>query len=228
MHNIGKNISRLRQQISQQAETYHRQVENIRLLAVSKTRPAAEIELAFGTGQRHFGESYLQEAEQKMIVLSGLPITWHFIGPVQSNKTKKISHLFDWVHSVERLKIARRLNDFRPRDKTPLNILLQVNVEDEPSKSGIRLDEILQLAEQIDPLPHIKLRGLMAIPAIHKDFEQQRQPFAKMHQQLIKLQKIHPTCDTLSMGMSGDMNAAIAEGSTLVRIGTAIFGQRNN
>lgn len=228
MHDIEKSLSRLRLQIKQQAETYGRRTEDICLLAVSKTRPVADIEQAFSAGQRDFGESYLQEAAQKIIMLASLPICWHFIGPVQSNKTKKISQLFDWVHSVERFKIARRLSDFRPADKAPLNILLQVNIEDEPAKSGISLNEILPLAAQIDPLPQIKLRGLMAIPAIHKDFKQQRNPFAKMSQALIKLQKIYPDCDTLSMGMSGDMNAAIAEGSTLVRIGTAIFGKRNN
>ena len=226
MNNTEKNLASVRKNISQTAIDCERDPAKITLLAVSKTKPVADIVAAYQSGQRDFGENYLQEAEQKITELSDKQIIWHYIGPIQSNKTGKISQLFDWVHSVDRLKIARRLNESHPEDKTPLNILLQVNIENEPSKSGILADEILPLAQQIESLHRLKLRGLMAIPAIHKDPEQQRKPFAKMFQAFTQLQQKYPDCDTLSMGMSGDMQAAIAEGSTLVRIGTAIFGAR--
>ncbi len=228
MHNIEKNLALVQKKIEQSAISCKRDPEHITLLAVSKTKPVSDILAAYQCGQRDFGENYLQEAEKKIAELSDKDITWHYIGPIQSNKTRKISELFDWVHSVDRLKIARRLNETHAVDKTPLNILLQVNVENEASKSGILLDEIQPLAKQIESFHNLKLRGLMAIPAIHKDPEQQRKPFAKMHKALTKLQQIYPDCDTLSMGMTGDMQAAIAEGSTLVRIGTAIFGARAN
>lgn len=225
MHNIEKNLAAVRQQIKQAAQDFNRSPA-ITLLAVSKTKPLEDIESAFRCGQRDFGENYLQEAEPKILALSHLPITWHYIGPIQSNKTKKISELFDWVHSVDRYKIARRLDEHRPELSPPLNILLQVNIDRDPNKSGIELEQILPLAEQLQSLPRLKLRGLMAIPSIHQDFEQQRTPFSKMYQAFQQLQQHFPQCDTLSMGMSGDMRAAIAEGSTLVRIGTAIFGAR--
>ena len=226
MHNIEKNLALIQNRIEQTALSCQRDPKSITLLAVTKTKPISDIEAAYQCGQRDFGENYLQEAEQKIAALHDKQITWHYIGPIQSNKTRKISELFDWVHSVDRLKIARRLNDSRPSDKAVLNILLQVNIDNEPTKSGISLSEINPLAEQIESLPHVKLRGLMAIPAIHKDPEQQHKPFAKMHQALTQLQQRYPDCDTLSMGMSSDMQTAIAEGSTLVRIGTAIFGTR--
>ncbi len=226
MHNIEKNLSNVRQQIINYAQLYHRESSEITLLAVSKTKPVSDIETAYAAGQRDFGENYLQEAEQKITALADKSIVWHFIGPIQSNKTRKISELFDWVHSVDRYKIAQRLDHQRPSERPALNILLQVNIEDEPSKSGIKPEQILPLAEQIASLQHIRLRGLMAIPAIHHDFEQQRKPLARMFQAFQQLQQQYPDCDTLSMGMTADMKAAIAEGSTLVRIGTAIFGKR--
>lgn len=226
MNNIEKNLAEVQHRIEQAVTQFQRQSQGITLLAVSKTKPVSDIESAYHYGQRHFGENYLQEAELKIAALKDKNITWHYIGPIQSNKTNKISALFDWVHSVDRYKIARRLSEHRPADKPPLNILLQVNIDEEPGKSGIHLDEILPLAQQVSSLANIKLRGLMAIPAIQSDFQLQRIPFAKMHQALINLQKHYPDCDTLSMGMSGDIKAAIAEGSTLVRIGTAIFGAR--
>ena len=227
MNNTEKNLDSVRNNINQTAIDCERDPAQITLLAVSKTKPVSDIVAAYQCGQRDFGENYLQEAEQKIIALSDKQIIWHYIGPIQSNKTRKISQLFDWVHSVDRLKVARRLNETHPGNKAPLNILLQVNIDNEPSKSGIHVDEILPLAEQIESLHNLKLRGLMAIPAIHKDPVQQRKPFTKMYQAFTQLQQKYPNCDTLSMGMSGDMQAAIAEGSTLVRIGTAIFGARS-
>jgi len=226
MNNIEKNLASVRNNITHTAIDCERDPTKITLLAVSKTKPVADIVAAYQSGQRDFGENYLQEAENKIIALSDKQIIWHYIGPIQSNKTRKISQLFDWVHSVDRLKIARRLNETHPENKAPLNILLQVNIDNEPSKSGILADEILPLAQQIESLHRLKLRGLMAIPAIHKDAEQQRKPFVQMREAFTQLQQKYPDCDTLSMGMSGDMQAAIAEGSTLVRIGTAIFGAR--
>ena len=227
MHNIEKNLALVNHQISDAAARTGRSADKILLLAVSKTKPLAEIEAAYHTGQRHFGESYLQEAELKISESSHGDIVWHFIGPMQSNKTRKISELFDWVHSVDRLKIATRLDQHRPKEKPPLNILLQVNVDNEPSKSGITLDQISTLAEAIAPMENVLLRGLMAIPKLNDDPVKQRIPFALMHQALKTLQEKYPSCDTLSMGMTNDLIAAIAEGSTLVRIGTAIFGARD-
>lgn len=226
MQNIEKNLAQVRLRMSQAAQQFNRQIKDVTLLAVSKTKPVSDIKIAYACGQRHFGENYLQEAEQKIVELKDKKIIWHYIGPIQSNKTHKISELFDWAHSVDRLKIARRLSEQRPDHKSALNILLQVNIDSETSKSGILVNEIQALSDEVANLPGIKLRGLMAIPAIHQDFNLQRKSLAKMHQALVQLQKNHPDCDTLSMGMSGDMKAAIAEGSTLVRIGTAIFGTR--
>ena len=226
MHNIEKNLDQVIQQINQACLQHERDPHQVILLAVSKTKSVADIEAAYVHGQRDFGESYLQEAEQKILQLQDRAITWHYIGPIQSNKTRRISELFDWVHSVDRLKIAQRLDQSRPADKAPLNVLLQVNIDADPNKSGIPDSDILQLAEQVSQLPRLKLRGLMAIPSIHEDLASQRKPFAQMQQAMMKLQQQHPDCDTLSMGMTGDMQAAIAEGSTLVRIGTAIFGAR--
>jgi PLP dependent protein len=227
MHNIEKNLHRIKSQIAEAAIAAGRVPEDITLLAVSKTKPVADILAAYQCGQLDFGENYLQEAEQKIQALAGKGIQWHFIGPIQSNKTRKISELFDWVHSVDRYKIAERLSQQRLETLKPLNILLQVNIDNEASKAGISTDQVLPLAEQIASLPQVKLRGLMAIPSAQEDYQQQCIPFAKMQTLLQELHNQHPECDTLSMGMSGDMQAAIAQGSTLVRIGTAIFGNRN-
>ncbi|MDJ0832942.1 MAG: YggS family pyridoxal phosphate-dependent enzyme [Gammaproteobacteria bacterium] len=226
MHNIEKNLETVRERIARYAQAYQRSPQDITLLAVSKTKPVTDIEIALAAGQRDFGENYVQEAEQKILAMQGKTISWHYIGPIQSNKTRRISELFDWVHSVDRYKIARRLSEQRPSELPALNILLQVNIENEPSKSGIAVDEILALAQKIAELPRVRLRGLMAIPAVHDDFDQQREPLARMFQAYRQLQQHCRDCDTLSMGMSADMQAAIAEGATLVRIGTAIFGPR--
>jgi len=226
MQNIENNLALVHQQIEQAATDYHREVSNISLLAVGKKKPSSDLRNAYSCGQRDFGENYLQEAQAKMQELADLDIVWHFIGPVQSNKTRVLAESFDWVHCVDRLKIARRLSDQRPQSMPPLNICIQVNIDLEDSKSGVAPDDIIALAEAIHDLPNIRLRGLMAIPAQRPDFESQREPFAKMKQALQDLQQRGLDCDTLSMGMSHDMQAAIAEGSTLIRIGTAIFGER--
>ena len=226
MQNIENNLALVHQQIEQAATDYDREVSNISLLAVGKKKPSSDLRNAYNCGQRDFGENYLQEAQAKMQELADLDIVWHFIGPVQSNKTRVLAESFDWVHCVDRLKIARRLSDQRPQSMPPLNICIQVNIDLEDSKSGVAPDDIIALAEAIRDLPNIRLRGLMAIPAERSDFESQREPFAKMKQALQDLQQRGLECDTLSMGMSHDMQAAIAEGSTLVRIGTAIFGER--
>jgi len=226
MQNIEKNLARIKQQIEQAATDFDRKTSNISLLAVSKRKPASDLRSAYNYGQRDFGENFLQEAQQKMRELADLDIVWHFIGPVQSNKTRALAESFDWVHCVDRVKIAQRLNNHRPESMPPLNICIQVNIDLEASKSGVAPDDIIALAEAIRHLPQIKLRGLMTIPAQRSDFKSQREPFARLKQALHDLQQHGLDCDTLSMGMSHDMQAAIAEGSTLVRIGTAIFGER--
>ncbi|SDM47767.1 hypothetical protein SAMN05192555_113142 [Franzmannia pantelleriensis] len=199
------------------------------LLAVSKTKPAAQIRKAHACGQRAFGENYLQEALDKQQALADLDdIVWHFIGPLQSNKTRQVAEHFAWVHSIDRDKIARRLSEQRPERLPALNVCLQVNISDEPSKAGVRLADLPALAEAVVALPRLQLRGLMAIPAPCDDSQRQREPFARLHDALADLQARHPEAplDTLSMGMSDDLEAAVAEGATLVRLGTAIFGQR--
>ena len=226
MHNIEKNIIQVRTQIQQAAALYNRDPKLISLLAVSKKKPVEDIRLAYAAGQRDFGENFVQEAEQKRRVLTDLDIIWHFIGPVQSNKTRVLAEGFDWVHSVDRLKVAERLSAQRPATLPALNICIQVNVDREASKSGVMLEEVATLAESISTLPRIRLRGLMAIPAQYDDLESQRLPFARLRETLEDLQQRGLDCDTLSTGMSHDLQAAIAEGSTLVRIGTAIFGER--
>ncbi len=201
----------------------------VQLLAVSKTKPAEMIIEAFNLGQRHFGENYLQEALGKMAELSDLKgICWHFIGPIQSNKTREIASSFHWVHSVDRLKIARRLNDQRPDNLPPLNICLQVNVSGEESKSGVAVEQLPGLVKEIALLPRLSLRGLMAIPAPESDPVKQREPFRVLADQLASLNHGEElSMDTLSMGMTGDLEAAIKEGATMVRVGTALFGARN-
>ncbi len=200
------------------------------LLAVSKTKPAAMIREAHALGQRDFGENYLQEALAKQDELADLDaIVWHFIGPLQSNKTRDVAEHFAWVHSLEREKIARRLDAQRPEGMPPLNVCLQVNISDEPSKAGVSPAELPALAEAVLAMPHLRLRGLMAIPAPADDPAAQRIPFARLREALEALRERFPEArlDTLSMGMSGDLEAAVAEGATLVRLGTAIFGARD-
>ncbi|MBY6186368.1 YggS family pyridoxal phosphate-dependent enzyme [Marinobacter hydrocarbonoclasticus] len=198
----------------------------ITLLAVSKTKPAEMIRDAYLAGARDFGENYLQEGLDKIQQLKTLDIRWHFIGPLQSNKTRSVAEHFDWIHSVDRLKIAQRLSEQRPSGMAPLNVCIQVNISGEQSKSGVGPDALTELAAQIAGLPGLRLRGLMAIPAPEADEARQHQALAEMKQLFDALKAEHPGLDTLSMGMSGDLEAAVAEGSTMVRIGTAIFGTR--
>jgi pyridoxal phosphate enzyme (YggS family) len=204
-----------------------RNTDAVMLLAVSKAHPATACREAFEAGQKHFGENYLQEAIQKQTELQSLPITWHFIGPIQSNKTQLIAQNFDWVHGVDRLKIAERLNAARPTNMHPLQICIQVNVSHEESKSGLPIEGVPQLAEAISKLPHLKLRGLMTIPAPTNSAELQRKQFRILRDCFDTLVKHGYEIDTLSMGMSDDYEMAIAEGATIVRIGSAIFGARN-
>lgn len=226
MTNIGFTIAKLRERIGAACRATGRDESGVTLLAVSKTRPAEDIRAAWEAGQRAFGENYLQEALTKQAALSDLPLVWHFIGPLQSNKTREVAAHFDWVHSVDRLKIAQRLSDQRPAGLPPLNVCLQVNISGEASKSGCLPTELPALAGAVADLPGLRLRGLMCIPEPETDPARQRAPFAALRGLLEQLQPQHPGLDTLSMGMSGDLEAAIAEGATLVRVGTDIFGAR--
>ena len=205
---------------------YSRTPHSVTLMAVRKTRSADQIREVIAAGISDIGENYLQEALGKQSRLTDIKATWHFIGPIQSNKTLAIAEHFDWVHSVDRLKIAQRLNDQRPSTLPPLKLCLQVNTSDESSKAGVSLDELQSLAERVNGLPRIQLRGLMSIPRASNDIDEQRAAFALLRQAFIALQEKGYNLDTLSMGMSTDMEAAIAEGSTMVRIGTDLFGPR--
>lgn len=205
---------------------YGRVPGSVALLAVSKTWPVADILAAVDAGQTRFGESYVQEAMPKIEALAGRGIEWHFIGPIQSNKTKQIARCFDWVHSIDRLSIAQRLNDQRPPELPSLHVCLQVNIGDEPQKAGVSLTELPALADAVAALPRLKLRGLMAIPPLTDNFEAQRRVFRQVREAFESLNAKGLRLDTLSMGMSGDLEAAIAEGATVVRIGSAIFGSR--
>jgi pyridoxal phosphate enzyme (YggS family) len=200
--------------------------DEIKLLAVSKSQPADKLREAYVAGQRAFGENYVQEAINKQIQLIDCAIEWHFIGPTQSNKTQLIAQHFAWVHSVDRLKIAQRLNDARAHLLTPLNVCIQINSSDEASKSGVDIDSLAILAKEISVMPHLKLRGLMAIPAPSKDLAKQRAQFKIVGDAFRVLQQQGFALDTLSIGMSDDYVAAIQEGATIVRIGSAIFGLR--
>jgi pyridoxal phosphate enzyme (YggS family) len=208
------------------AESKGRAVGEVDLLAVSKTFPAAALCEAYLAGQRRFAESYLQEAQVKIAALQDLGIEWHFIGPIQSNKTRIIAENFAWVHSVDRLKIAERLSAQRPSHLPPLQICLQVNISHEASKSGVLAEEVSDLAQAISQLPGLTLRGLMAVPAPSDEVAVQRAAFAQLRELYDQLRAQGLPLDTLSMGMSHDFSAAIAEGATLVRVGSAIFGNR--
>lgn len=224
---ITKNINSIRNQITEAEIKYGREPGSVQLLAVSKTRPIEDIQAAFAENQLDFGENYLQDALPKIAAISDPRIVWHFIGPIQSNKTRQIAENFDWVHGIDRLKIAQRFSEQRDPSISPLNVCIQVNTSDEESKSGVRIEDTLELAKSIHMLPNIHLRGLMTIPAATTDFEKQKQPFRLLRELKDEIQSQGITLDTLSMGMSNDIEAAIAEGSTIVRIGTAIFGKRN-
>ncbi len=225
MNAISENLSIVRKRLHEAELLAGRPVGSVGLIAVGKTWPACALEEAYHHGQRDFGENYLQEALAKQDALKHLDIVWHFIGPIQSNKTRPLAERFDWIHGVDRLKIAQRLSEQRPGHLPPINLCIQVNVSHEFSKSGVALEDLKPLAETVSQLPRIKLRGLMAIPAPSDDFEQQRLAFRALREALEGLSI--PSMDTLSMGMSDDMEAAILEGATLVRVGTAIFGERN-
>ena len=229
MPTIADNLHQVYRQIHATAAQVGRDPSEIQLLAVSKGQPADALRTCYLGGQRHFGENYLQEALDKQLSLLDLTdICWHFIGPIQTNKTRKIAEQFDWVHSVDRSRVAERLSAQRPAGREPLNICIQVNIDDEKSKAGVHPSELEALARTIMTLPNLRLRGLMAIPRHLDDSEEQRQPFAMLVKLFRELQhSTHlPTLDTLSMGMSNDLQAAIAEGATMVRIGTAVFGPR--
>ena len=231
MSTIAQNLQAIAGTIISALQESGRPAGAVQLLAVSKTfGPEAVLE-AVRAGQLAFGENYLQEALDKIAaVAAGAPdaaLEWHFIGPIQSNKTRPIAEHFDWVHTVDRLKIAQRLSEQRPADKAPLNICLQVNISGEASKSGVAPGEVAALAAQVAALPNLRLRGLMAIPEPAADFEQQRAPFAQLRALYEQLRAGGLALDTLSMGMSADLRAAIVEGATIVRVGSAIFGSRN-
>ena len=226
MTTIASNLQAVRNAIVTAAAEAGRAPDEILLLAVSKTFPAAAIRAAYHAGQTRFAESYVQEALEKIAVLHDLPVEWHFIGPIQSNKTRAVAENFAWVHSVDRLKIAERLSAQRPPDLPPLNVCLQVNVSGEDSKSGAAPGEVHGLAQAVAQLPQLRLRGLMAIPAPCDDVAAQRPPFAQLRELRDQLNRQGLALDTLSMGMSHDFAAAIAEGATMVRVGTAIFGER--
>lgn len=224
MSTIAKNIAKVRTRIREAAQACGRDPESVGLLAVSKTKPAAAVREAHACGQRDFGENYLQEALNKQAELGDLELTWHFIGPIQSNKTRPIAEHFAWVHSVDRLKIAQRLSEQRPTQLPPLNICLQVNVSGEASKSGCSPEELAALAQAVSQLPNLRLRGLMTIPEPTSDLAQQHAACARLRQ---LRDDLNLELDVLSMGMSDDLEAAIAEGATWVRIGTALFGARD-
>ncbi|NUU33823.1 YggS family pyridoxal phosphate-dependent enzyme [Pseudomonas sp. C2B4] len=224
MSTIADNISLVSSRIHAATLAANRDENSVQLLAVSKTKPAQDLREAYAAGLRDFGENYLQEALGKQLELADLPLIWHFIGPIQSNKTRAIAEHFDWVHSVDRLKIAQRLSEQRPADLPPLNICIQVNVSGEASKSGCTPADLPALANAISTLPRLKLRGLMAIPEPTEDRAAQDAAFAAVQ----RLQaSLNLPLDTLSMGMSHDLESAIAQGATWVRIGTALFGARD-
>ena len=223
---IQENFRHVQQRIDTTARRFSRNMSEIQLLAVSKTRTAQEIIAAYQAGQSAFGENYVAEAIEKIETLSDYPLEWHYIGAIQSNKTRLIATHFTWVHTLASLKHAKRLNEQRPAELPPLNICIQVNISHEQSKGGVIENDVLPLAREIVQLRKLKLRGLMALPAPSSDFEKQRKNFSILRKLKEKLQSEGIELDTLSMGMSADMEAAIAEGATIVRIGTAIFGPR--
>lgn len=231
MTSIADNIRNVTRRIQKATESAGRPADAVTLLAVSKTRRPDELRQAVAAGLSRFGENYVQEALDKMMALADLPgLEWHFIGPIQSNKTRTIAEHFGWVHSLDRIKIARRLSEQRPAELGPLNLCIQVNLDREDSKSGVAPEAVDALAEAVVDLPRVRLRGLMAIPAPRQPQGQLQQRFHALGQELEQLRQRfagYPGFDTLSMGMSGDLEIAIAEGATIVRVGTALFGPRD-
>lgn len=226
-HDVVAALQSVRQQIIDMANRHGRDPADIQLLAVSKTKPIAAIEAAWSAGQHAFGENYPDEAVDKIMSLQDKAIDWHFIGAIQSRKAAALATHFSWVHGVDRLKVAKKLSDSRPADADPLNICIQVNIDKEASKSGVSPSETLALADECAELPGLRLRGLMAIPAPSTDTVVQRDAFSRLRNLFEQVKSTHTDLDTLSMGMSGDLDSAIAEGATIVRVGTAIFGARD-
>jgi len=224
---VTENLALISDLLAFSAVDAEREPDAVKLLAVSKKQPLSKILAAVDAGQRDFGENFVQEGLEKIDQTKGLNLVWHFIGHLQNNKTRLVAENFDWVHTIDKLKTARRLSEQRPAAIGPLNICLQVNIDDEPGKSGIAIDALPNLAAACVELPNIKLRGLMCLPAIRPEFEQQRLPFARLRELADTLRDNGVATDTLSMGMSGDYRAAIFEGATIVRIGTALFGDRD-
>ena len=225
---LKRNISEVDRRIRAAEQTSGRAAGAVSLLAVSKTKPSELVRRAHRSGLCAFGENYAQEMAEKAAALADLPLSWHFIGPIQSNKTALIAEVSDWVHSIDRLKVARRLSEQRPGDKAPLNVLVQINTSNEDSKSGVRPDAAPELMAAIKELRGLRLRGLMTIPAATTNQTEQREPFRRLRELMNQLSDSLPQLDTLSMGMSGDLEAAISEGANIVRVGTDIFGARYN
>ena len=225
---LQRNISEVDRRIRAAELASGRASGAVSLLAVSKTKPSELIRQAHGFGLSAFGENYAQEMAEKAAALADLPLSWHFIGPIQSNKTALIAEVSDWVHSIDRLKVARRLSEQRPDGKAPLNVLVQINTSNEDSKSGVRPNAAPELMAAISELPGLRLRGLMTIPAATTSQIAQREPFRQLRALMNQLSDSLPQLDTLSMGMSGDLEAAVSEGANIVRVGTDIFGARYN
>ena len=225
---LERNISEVARRIRAAERASGRATGAVSLLAVSKTKPSELVRQAHGFGLSAFGENYAQEMAEKAAALADLPLCWHFIGPIQSNKTALIAEVSDWVHSIDRLKVARRLSEQRPNDKAPLNVLVQINTSNEDSKSGIEVDAAPELMAAINELPGLRLRGFMTIPAATTNQAEQREPFRQIRELMERLSDSLPQLDTLSMGMSGDLEAAVSEGASIVRVGTDIFGARYN
>ena len=226
LESVAQHLASVQNDIARFERAYGRSAGSVQLLAVSKTKPASLVREAASEGQTDFGENYVEEGVAKRSELDDLGVTWHYIGHIQSNKTRLITAHYDWVQSVDRLKIANRLAEHRSAEQPPLNICIQLNIDAEESKSGCSQSELEPLAEFIESSPTLTLRGLMAIPAPRTESDQQRKVFASLHKLYETLQSSYKSVDTLSMGMSADMEAAIAEGATMVRIGTAVFGAR--
>jgi hypothetical protein len=228
MSSIAQSLEEIRNRVTVLERRYGRTPGAVRVLAVSKTKPPEAVRAAAEIGQREFGENHVQDALTKLDALADMDLVWHFIGPIQSNKTRVIAARFHWVHSIDRAKIARRLNEQRPDGLPPLEVCIQVNLSGETSKSGVEPQQVEELAEVLSELPRLRLRGLMTLPRPCDELEDQRRPFAALRGILETLNAGGLALDTLSMGMTNDMEAAIAEGATIIRIGTAIFGARES
>ena len=228
---LPERLERVRGELAAAERAAGRPAGSVRLIAVGKTFPVEACEEAYACGQRAFGENYVQEGVEKIVHFRAVhpedPGEWHFIGPLQANKTRGVAERFDWVQSIDRERIARRLSEQRPENLPPLNLLIEVNIDGEESKSGVQPDALEALAAEIEQLPRVRLRGLMAIPAPAETYEARMKPLLAMRELFNQFKKAHPHADTLSMGMSADMDEAVEAGSTMVRIGRAIFGERN-